>query len=65
MSLFAAHDERQRKLDALAGDLLKLASLLGLHAWYQSRGGVEEPNLSAAATDAEAAARILRGEAQP
>lgn len=62
MNLFAAHDERQRKLDVLAADLLKVASLLGLHAWYQSEGGVDEPTLAAAAEDAEAAARILRGE---
>lgn len=65
MSLFAQHAERQNRLDALASDLLKVSSLLSLHAWYRSEGGVDEPTLAAASADAEAAARILRGEAEP
>lgn len=61
--LFEAVEAKQKPLEELADRLMSMASLLGLHAWYQSRGGVDEPNLSAAAEDAEAAARILRGEA--
>lgn len=60
--LFTEVYAKQKPLDDLAERLLKTASLLGLHAWYQSRGGEAEPNLAAAAEAAEAAARILRGE---
>jgi hypothetical protein len=53
---------KQEQLDELAERLLKMASLLGLHAWYQSRGGVTNINLATAADEAETAALILRGE---
>lgn len=59
MSLFQQHIERQHLLDSLAHRLSAKASILALHAWYQSSGGVLEPNLAAAAADAQAAATIL------
>jgi hypothetical protein len=64
MSLFVEHEAKQRRLDELAGQLLKASSFLGLHAWYRSEGGVDDPTLLAAASDAESAARILLGEAR-
>lgn len=65
MSLFQDHEKKQRQLEDLAHGLLKLSSLLGLHAWYKSDHRGPHPTLKAAADDAETAARILRGEAQP
>jgi hypothetical protein len=62
MSLFAAHEAREIKLEEMAEGLLHRASILNLHAWYRSEGGILEQNLAAASEDAEAAARILMGE---
>lgn len=62
MSLFQAHEDKQRRLDEMAGELLKIASLLGLHAWYKMDRGGPHPVLQAAAEDAEEAALILLGQ---
>jgi hypothetical protein len=60
--LFHDVNTKQAQLDELAERLLKMASLLDLHAWYQSVGGNRNITLAAAAEEAETAARILRGE---
>lgn len=65
MSLFQDQENKHRQLEDLAQGLLKLSSLLGLHAWYKSDHRGPHPVLKAAADDAEDAARILRGEVQP
>jgi hypothetical protein len=57
MDLFAEHNERHQRLEALATTLLSMSSLIGLHGWYQSSDDLKE-----AADDAEDAARILLGE---
>lgn len=62
MSLFQPHLERLAQLDSLSGKLIWTSSLLELHAWYQSKGGVLEPNLATAAAYARDAALILQGK---
>ena len=62
MSLFQSHIEQASKLDSLSGKLIATSSMLALHAWYQSEGGVLEPNLAKAAQYAVDAARILQGK---
>lgn len=62
MSLFQVHMEQAARLDALSGKLISVSSMLALHAWYQSEGGVLEPNLSTAALYARDAALILQGK---
>ena len=59
--LFASHEARHDRLETLAADILKLASLLQLHAWY-AQGTDRGDVLAAAAADADDAAMILRGE---
>lgn len=60
--LFDDHIQRHKMLEELSTKLLRLSSVLGLHAWYKSEGAVLEPTLSAAADDAEEAALILIGK---
>lgn len=62
MNLFQSHLEREARLDSLVGKLVWTSSILELHAWYQSKGGVREPNLSTAAQYARDAALILQGK---
>ena len=62
MSLFQSHLERESRLDSLSGKLVWTSSILELHAWYQSKGGVREPNLATAAAYARDAALILQGK---
>ena len=62
MSLFQSHIEQASKLDSLSHKLIATSSMLALHAWYQSEGGVLEPNLARAAQYAVDAAWILQGK---
>ena len=62
MSLFESYEAKVSRLESMAGSLLRMSSLLELHAWYQSEGGVLQPTLAAAANDANDAALILLGK---
>ena len=62
MSLFESYEAKVSRLESMAGSLLRMSSVLGLHAWYQSKGGVLQPTLAAAANDANDAALILLGK---
>lgn len=58
--LFADHIARHERLDHMANDLLRMASLLDLHAWYKSNAVLAD-----AAELAEEAAQILLGKRLP
>jgi len=55
--LFAEHIEKHKQLEDLANKLLRQASLLNLHSWYQSNAVLHE-----AAEHAEHAAMALLGK---